>query len=731
MAVWVVRILDDEDPPPVLRSRFGDVHADSFHGPFIERMAELEVTSGCGDGADFCPHRSVTRAEMAVFLSSAYNLADGPDLGFADVGADTWYAADVARLAWSGITTGCGDGTVFCPDRPTTRAQTAAFLWRAETRFGRGSDEADPRPSSVSLSVGSSARGVVDEEGDGCRSVHCRWLRIDAQTLAPGPYAVECWHEAFRDFPRAAFEADTVPGLPTEDVCFFGFPDVRVWAVVDGVKSNEVMWPHGRSAPDPPQDDPDPPQDVPVGDMSKGRARWLREDCRLQIPESLEAWRKRCLEIWAAHNPPDEQLYDPFDLYKGPSDYENLESIHSVLKYPDVRAEHFNGKKSYAFYPARYRGETIRESWNGGSHSYACGVKDSFSTYAAYDFEDSVKSSGRYMVYAYYPGDTESPKLRNDGHGVFSIFVNEQRRHGYLQHDQYGGWRPVKMSEDDYSIWLGQGSRIRINIDNGLHDEEGEENSCANGTRVVFPPLLLVNSSRYNLKDFRPFDPVRDANPITLSLFATCMSIPTRPGSTLDRKLGRDYLIIKLVESIIVAIPRYGISLYHPVPGVPGSIGFDLGSSMDALDDWNRAVRLAIRCVDGQYSSSYICKIPITLYWLEPSTAMTGLDGSASDDSFARGIRDPLHPLGTSTQSAAGYEYTYNGRRHAFGLGHRVGDCDERPLLDQDAHDIFRDENGIMWVRSVWATATCKMDDGQDGPRIEAPHRLLGRYCID
>lgn len=141
MAVWVVRMLDGGDPPPVPRSRFGDVDADSFHGPFIERMAELEVTSGCGDGTNFCPHRSVTRAQMAVFLSRAYDLADGPDPGFADVAADAWYATAVARLARSGITTGCGDGTVFCPSRPTTRAQTAAFLWRAETGFGRGGEE--------------------------------------------------------------------------------------------------------------------------------------------------------------------------------------------------------------------------------------------------------------------------------------------------------------------------------------------------------------------------------------------------------------------------------------------------------------------------------------------------------------------------------------------------------------------------------------------------------------
>ena len=131
MAVWTVRMLDGQDPPAIPRTRFHDVDAASFHGPFIERMAELGVTQGCGDGSEFCPDRTVTRAQMAVFLSRAYNLADGTAPSFADVPDDAWYAADVGRLAASGITTGCGDGANFCPGRDTTRAEMATFLYRA------------------------------------------------------------------------------------------------------------------------------------------------------------------------------------------------------------------------------------------------------------------------------------------------------------------------------------------------------------------------------------------------------------------------------------------------------------------------------------------------------------------------------------------------------------------------------------------------------------------------
>ncbi len=142
VAVWVVRILDGQDPP-VKSSRFDDVDCclDEFWPPFVERMAELGVTRGCGDGSGFCPNEDTTRAEMAAFLSRAFDLSDGPAPGFDDVADDAWYLADVARLRAAGITQGCGDGTNFCPNRVTTRAEMATFLYRGLT----GDTGFDPR----------------------------------------------------------------------------------------------------------------------------------------------------------------------------------------------------------------------------------------------------------------------------------------------------------------------------------------------------------------------------------------------------------------------------------------------------------------------------------------------------------------------------------------------------------------------------------------------------------
>ena len=166
MAVWVVRVLDGEDPPPG-RSRFPDVNRlSAFWWPFVERMAELGVTKGCGDGANFCPDDPVTRAQMAVFLWRAFDLPDGPDPGFSDVPGGAWYYDGVAALAASGITQGCGSGTTFCPGDDTTRAQTATFLSRARQRTEAAADDTSATPQASTSSGGGGGGG-----GGGQRTV--------------------------------------------------------------------------------------------------------------------------------------------------------------------------------------------------------------------------------------------------------------------------------------------------------------------------------------------------------------------------------------------------------------------------------------------------------------------------------------------------------------------------------------------------------------------------------
>ncbi len=180
MAVWVVRVVDGTDPEaPAGGSRFGDVAGDLWWAAHVERMYELGITSGCGDGTNYCPNEPIKRSHMAVFLARAFDLTPGPHPGFRDVNSvSDWFHDEVIALARSGITAGCGSG-YFCASEDTTRAQMATFLHRANQSQGNTGascsfvDHAD-RVTGAVFQVHSDGLGtafligaVTDGEGDG------------------------------------------------------------------------------------------------------------------------------------------------------------------------------------------------------------------------------------------------------------------------------------------------------------------------------------------------------------------------------------------------------------------------------------------------------------------------------------------------------------------------------------------------------------------------------------
>ncbi|MGQ0608748.1 MAG: FAD-dependent oxidoreductase [Chloroflexota bacterium] len=115
------------DLPPTTRDYFTDDEG-SPHEDAINRVAEADVTAGCGNGK-FCPDASVTRGQMAAFLGRAFNLRWTAHDYFTDDDTSI-FNGDINRLAASGITAGCG-GTRFCPKNLVSREQMAAFMWRA------------------------------------------------------------------------------------------------------------------------------------------------------------------------------------------------------------------------------------------------------------------------------------------------------------------------------------------------------------------------------------------------------------------------------------------------------------------------------------------------------------------------------------------------------------------------------------------------------------------------
>lgn len=119
--------LGDYNPP------FSDDDG-SPHETDIKRIFDLGITAGCTLDR-FCPDESVTRWQMALFLTrlhsaAGFSLPSGEGAPFGDIAG---YSAEtqtaIAQLAALGVTSGTGDGE-FSPADVVTRWQMALFLTR-------------------------------------------------------------------------------------------------------------------------------------------------------------------------------------------------------------------------------------------------------------------------------------------------------------------------------------------------------------------------------------------------------------------------------------------------------------------------------------------------------------------------------------------------------------------------------------------------------------------------
>ncbi len=123
---------------------FSDVSGAEQFFSYIQKLKELGVTTGCGNG-DYCPSENVTRDQMAAFIiralyGSSFACTGGVAGATVNCAATTPYFTDVTttdqffpyvqKMKELGITTGCGNGE-YCPSENVTRDQMAAFLARA------------------------------------------------------------------------------------------------------------------------------------------------------------------------------------------------------------------------------------------------------------------------------------------------------------------------------------------------------------------------------------------------------------------------------------------------------------------------------------------------------------------------------------------------------------------------------------------------------------------------
>ena len=121
-------------PPAATGTVFADVPLDHPFAAWIEELAALGVTGGCGNG-NYCPDDAVTRAQMAVFLlktkdGSGYTPPAATGV-FGDVPTANAFAPWIEEIYHRGITGGCSASPLlYCPENPNTRGQMAVFLVR-------------------------------------------------------------------------------------------------------------------------------------------------------------------------------------------------------------------------------------------------------------------------------------------------------------------------------------------------------------------------------------------------------------------------------------------------------------------------------------------------------------------------------------------------------------------------------------------------------------------------
>lgn len=122
---------------------FTDVPSTHWAYRTIKQLSAKHMISGVSDDK-FSPSGKTTRAEFTALLVRVLGLkASQPTVVFEDVGAEDWFAKEVAAAYEAGLVQGVTENE-FAPDREITREQMALLLVRAyEYKNGTSKDAKD------------------------------------------------------------------------------------------------------------------------------------------------------------------------------------------------------------------------------------------------------------------------------------------------------------------------------------------------------------------------------------------------------------------------------------------------------------------------------------------------------------------------------------------------------------------------------------------------------------
>ena len=117
-------------PPPVYQNVFADVTFNDYNSFYIQGIYDMGITAGCLDGTVYCPDDPNTRQQMSVFIWKGEHGDEAPPACsgvFDDVPCPSQFADYIEALYNEGVTAGCG-GNNFCPTANITNGQMSVFL---------------------------------------------------------------------------------------------------------------------------------------------------------------------------------------------------------------------------------------------------------------------------------------------------------------------------------------------------------------------------------------------------------------------------------------------------------------------------------------------------------------------------------------------------------------------------------------------------------------------------
>ncbi|WP_050183320.1 S-layer homology domain-containing protein [Domibacillus robiginosus] len=120
---------------------FTDLPSTSRAYPYVAELMKRGIFS---DSSRFYPERPLSRSEMAIILTRAFELPASSAMPFTDVSPTHGAASYIRALAAAGITTGVGDGK-YDPTGTVTRGQMAIFLNNAR-KFEAPGEDVEPAP---------------------------------------------------------------------------------------------------------------------------------------------------------------------------------------------------------------------------------------------------------------------------------------------------------------------------------------------------------------------------------------------------------------------------------------------------------------------------------------------------------------------------------------------------------------------------------------------------------